>query len=98
MVRNRHRVQFYGTGDGFPRRLRSPRARSHAWIVEVKDLPVRLDWIAFRPPGRQSTLEEFDPEELKCQCPTQDGSAGFVAGTSTVNNRILFFRNQGRPL
>jgi len=72
--------------------------RAKRGVLEMKGFLVRLDRIAHRLPGRQPTLEELDPEELKCQYATQNHPAGFVAGAGAVNNCVFFFGDQRRTL
>ena len=54
--------------------------------VEAERLFERLDRITLRFPTCQSTLEEFDSEEMHGFSPMQDSSAGLVAGAGTVNH------------
>ncbi len=62
--------------------------------VEGKGFFVALDRIAFCFPGRQSTFEEFNSQEMHGMGSMQDQSAGFIIGTCTVNNGILLFRDE----
>ena len=59
--------------------------------VEVERLLVSLDRVALRFPARQSTCEEFYSQEMHGLRSTQDGSAGFVTRTRTINDRVLLF-------
>ena len=66
-------------------RSSAPRVRLRI-SVEVERLFVRLDRITPRFPACQSTLEEFDSEEMHGFSRMQDFSAGLVAGAGTVNH------------
>src|SRR5215469_16022986 len=66
--------------------------------VEVERLFVGLDRITLRFPASQSTLEEFDSEEMHGFSPMQDFSAGLVTRASTVNNHVFIFRDEQRIL
>src|SRR5215813_634599 len=63
---------------------------SEIWRIQVKHFVIRFDRVPFLLPGCQSALEEFDPIEMKRQCATQNGVAGFVAWTGAVNNCVFF--------
>ena|SRR5215469_6883888 len=62
--------------------------------IQVKHLVIRFYRISFCLPSRYSALEEFDPKEMKSQCATQNGAAGFVAWTGAVENCVFFWRDE----
>ena len=62
--------------------------------IEVKGLFVSLDRIALRFPARQSTFEEFHPQEMHGLSSLRDDTAGFITSAGTVNDRVLLFRDE----
>ena len=62
--------------------------------IEAEGFFVSLDRIALRLPACQSTFKEFYSQEMHGLSSTQDGSAGFITRTGTVNDRVLLFRDK----